>query len=632
MSKYEASSIQTFESVKHIRSYPGMYIGSKDVNGLHHCPKEIISNSVDEALNGSCNFIHLTIGEDFCIVEDNGRGVPIGIDKSGCSTLQAVFGIMNTGGKYNKDGESGYNTSGGQHGVGAKAVNALSSKFIAKTKRDGQEEVVVFEKGEFVSHDLHNCLDKTSGTVVEFYPDKEIFETINFDYERLKNLLQELAFITKGLKFTISDLRINKEESFYSENGLLDYLNFLSDAKSYICNPFYCDIKDKKSELEIALVYDSTHVDKIKLYANNIPQVSGTHLTGFKTAFTTAINQYAREANLIKEKEENVSGTDLAEGQILILNLKMPDPVYQGQNKEILNDTEARTTVQRLTKQEIDTWLRANPTDAKAIVNKALAAKRARDAAKKAKENVRKKTSSNFSSVLPGKLADANSKDPSKCEIFIVEGDSAGGSAKTARDREFQAVLPLRGKILNTEKATLDKIYANEEIKSMIIAFGQEIKGTKIVFDESKMRYGKIIIMTDADVDGAHIQTLFITFIFNFMPELIQKGYIYVAVPPLYRVDYGKKHEYLQNDEAFEKFKAEHPNTKYELKRFKGLGEMDADQLNDTTMNPETRILKQLTIEDMQKSRILVDQLMGNSPAIRKEFIIKNSHKVKVVI
>lgn len=510
MNNYDASSIESLDYFEHIRKYPGMYIGSKDINGLHHCIKEIISNSIDEYLNGAGNKIIIELKDDGGIfIQDNGRGIPHGKHESGCSVLQACFGIQNTGGKFNNaTGESGYNTSGGEHGTGGKAVNALSTKMVVTTAREGIKEIVEFSKGKFISS--KEIKSDERGVSVLFYPDAEIFETIQVDENKLRTLIREFSFLCKGLTF---EYIVNgKSETFLSENGLFDYIQFLSKDKEKLCDPIYFYKEEGSFQVEAAIGYTNGYNGITKLYTNNIPQEKGTHLTGFKTAWTTTLNQFAREKKWLKEKDDNLTGSDFEEGQILILNFKMIDPVFKGQNKEELSSSEGRTYVQKLTTEALKEYLQYNEKNIKILFDKAINAKKAREAAKKAREtarglNKKKEKALKFDS----KLADCYSKDRKKCEIYITEGDSASGNLKMARNNEYQAVMPVRGKILNTQKATLEKIKKNAEIMTMIEAFGLKAdpKTMKLTYDEDDLRYGKIIIMSDADVSNTAYERLF---------------------------------------------------------------------------------------------------------------------------
>lgn len=497
MSNYQSNNIKTLEPLEHMRKYPGMYISSKDEKGLLHCVKEIISNSIDEYLNGSGDTIIIkTIGKNGISIEDNARGIPHGTHSSGCSTLQACFGIANTGGKFdNATGETGYNTSGGEHGTGGKAVNAISKKFIAKTRREGIEEIVEFAQGKFINY-TKNKIDKSiTGTYVEFYPDPEVMEVIEFNVEAIRAMVREFSFLCKGLTFYVND------EKFYSADGLADYLDFLNKGKSSITKSIFFDKAEGKFQLEVAIGYNDTYSSTIKLYTNNIPQNSGTHLTGFKTAWTSNLNTFARENKLLKEKDENMTGSDYEEGMTLILNFKMIDPVFKGQAKEELSSSEGRTYCQKLTTEAFKELSVSYKNDLTAIVKKALNARKAREAARKARENIRNQEKKKQKALkFDSKLADCYSKNRSKCEIYITEGDSASGNLKTARNNEFQAVMPVRGKILNCEKATLEQIQKNAEIMTMIDAFGLTVdpKTMKITYNKEDLRYGKIIIMSDA--------------------------------------------------------------------------------------------------------------------------------------
>lgn len=629
MSNYSANTIESLDYFEHIRRYPGMYIGSKDINGLHHCIKEIISNSIDEYLNGAGSEIIIKIQQDGGIyIKDNGRGIPHGEHEKGVSVLQACFGIQNTGGKFNNaTGETGYNTSGGEHGTGGKAVNALSTKMIVTTAREGIKEIVEFSKGQFISHKEEKSNEQ--GTSVLFYPDAEIFETVTVDINKLRTMIREFSYLCKGLNFIYIT---NKEERFYSEKGLYDYLDYLSTGKDSICEPIYLYEEDKSFTVEAAIGYINGYSGLTKIYTNNIPQEKGTHLTGFKTAWTSTLNQFAREKKWLKDKDENLTGSDFEEGQILILNFKMIDPVFKGQNKEELSSSEGRTYVQKLITLALKNYLIYNEKNIKIIIDKALDARKAREAAKKARDAARNKTKKKEKVVkFDSKLADCSSKDRQKCEIFITEGDSASGGMKLARDNSYQAILPVRGKILNCQKATIAQIQKNAEIMTMLEAFGLEIdvKSMKVIYNESDLRYGSIIIASDADVDGAHIKNLFYTFIWNFAPELIINGHIYASQPPLYKVTFAgnKGYKYIKNDEELEKFREANKGTKYEVGRMKGLGEMDPEELEETMLNPDNRIIKQITMEDMGKTKRLFEDLMGDKVLPRKEYIEKHSEE-----
>ena len=628
---YGVKDIRTLEGIEAIRLRPGMYIGSVGPAGVRHITLEIISNAVDEYLNGHCTECSVEVGDlekgEFIVISDNGRGVPFGKAEDGSETLVNIYTKLHTGAKFDSDGKTGYNTSGGMNGVGAKATNALSEYFSVSSVRDGKHAMASFAKGELITYKEEPWREGDHGTSVQFRPDKEIFkEGIQLEYDALRKQLQELAYLSPGLtfKFTFQNKPV---ETIYSERGILDYIDNLN-KNDRLTSVFYTETKEERVGVKLAMMYNDSYTDTYKLYTNSIPNTSGTHLTGFRTALTSAINEYARNNKLLKEKDANITGDELKEGLVLVLSFIMPDPVFSGQTKEVLSSGEARGVVQRLVSKEIKVWLDSNPKDAKAIVDKALLARAAREKAKKAKETVRK-TDTKRRTVLPGTLADASSKNRAECEVFVVEGKSAAGSTKEARNRLTQAVFPVRGKILNVEKVDLHKALKNAEINGMVDAFGLEIKDNKVIVDESKLRYGKYIITADADVDGSHIRSLFLTFIWKFCPELLEKGYIYAAVPPLYKITQGTKIQYLKDDAALEKFRK--TNTKnFELGRMKGLGEMDPDEMAETVMNPETRTLKQITMDDAEAAARVFINLMGESVDPRKKFIEENAWRANI--
>lgn len=567
---YGVKDIRTLEGIEAIRLRPGMYIGSIGPAGVHHITLEIISNAVDEYLNGHCTECKIQVNSETgsIYISDNGRGVPFGKAKDGSETLVNVYTKLHTGAKFDSTGKTGYNTSGGMNGVGAKATNALSSSFTVQSTRDGKQAQAEFAKGKLISYKETTVSNKDkSGTIVCFIPDKEIFkEGITLDYERLKRQIQELAYLSPGMVFHL--IYDENPETITSKNGIKDYIADLNNKKNTLTSVFYTETMEDRVGVKIAMQYNDTYTDTYKLYTNSIPNSGGTHLTGFRTALTQTVNKYARDNKFLKEKDTNFTGDELKEGLVLVLSFIMPDPVFSGQTKDVLSSSEARTIVQRLVSKEIETWLNANKNDAKAIIDKALLARAAREKAKKAKETVRKQEKIKRAN-LPGTLADASSHDRSKCEIFIVEGESAAGSAKEARNRTTQAIFQLRGKVLNVLKVDLHKALQNKEIDGMINAFGLEVKDGKVVVDESKLRYSKFIITADADVDGSHIRILFLTFIWKFAPELIEKGYIYAAVPPLYKATMGTKIQYIKDDAALEDFRKK-TSKKFDLGRMKG--------------------------------------------------------------
>ena len=626
---YGVKDIKTLEGIEAIRLRPGMYIGSIGPDGVRHITLEIISNVIDEYLNGYCTKCNIEVTEDDMVkVMDDGRGVPFGKAADGSETLENIFTKLHTGAKFDSSGKTGYNTSGGMNGVGAKATNALSDKFIVSSKRDGKIATMTFEKGERKDFKVEKYAGQDTGTTITFHPDIEIFkEGISLDYEELKRQIQELAYLSPGLTFTLK-YKDKAEDVIVSQNGILDYIQDLNKKKNTITSVFYAEASEDRIGVKLAMLYNDSYTDTYKLYTNSIPNTAGTHLTGFRTALTSAINNYARENKLLKEKDSNIVGDELKEGLVLVLSFVMPDPVFSGQTKEKLDSSEGRTMVQKLVSKEIAIWLDSHPNDAKAIINKALLARAAREKAKKAKETVRK-ADVKKRAVMPGTLADASSRNRASCEVFIVEGKSAAGSTKEARDRATQAVFPVRGKILNVLKADLAKALKNAEIDGMITAFGLEIKDGKVIVNKDKLRYGKIVITADADVDGSHIRALFLTFIWKFAPQLIEDGYIYAAVPPLYKVTQGTKITYLKDDAALEEFRKTAKKS-FELGRMKGLGEMDPSEMAETVMNPETRTLKQICMEDAEEAAKTFMGLMGESVVYRKKFIEENAWRANI--
>ncbi|WP_414930259.1 DNA topoisomerase (ATP-hydrolyzing) subunit B [Virgibacillus dokdonensis] len=625
---YDADQIQVLEGLEAVRKRPGMYIGSTSEKGLHHLVWEIVDNSIDEALAGYCDHIEVFIEKDNSItVKDNGRGIPVDIQKkTGRPALEVIMTVLHAGGKF---GGGGYKVSGGLHGVGASVVNALSSSLEVYVHRDNNIHFLRFEKG--VPQGEIKVIGETdiTGTIVHFTPDPTIFdETTEYNFDTLVQRLRELAFLNKGLTITIEDKRTYKEPvSYCYEGGICSYVEFINQTKEVLHEPFYAEGEDQGIAVEIALQYNDGFASNLYSFANNIHTYEGgTHEAGFKTGLTRVINDYARKNNLFKENDPNLSGEDVREGLTAIVSVKHPNPQFEGQTKTKLGNSEVRTVTDSVFSELFSKFLFENPTVAKIIVEKGLMASRARDAAKKARELTRRKGALEVSN-LPGKLADCASKDASISELYIVEGDSAGGSAKQGRDRHFQAILPLRGKILNVEKARLDKILSNNEVRSIITALGTGIGED---FDISKARYHKIVLMTDADVDGAHIRTLLLTFFYRYMRPLIEHGYIYIAQPPLYKVQQGKAVHYAYNDKEMEQILAELPKApKPGLQRYKGLGEMNATQLWETTMSPDTRTLLQVELSDAIDADQIFDVLMGDKVEPRRNFIQENAQYVK---
>ena len=631
--EYGADQSQVLEGLEAVRKRPGMYIGSTSLRGLHHLVYEIVDNAVDEALAGYCDTIDVQINEDNSItVKDDGRGIPTGINtKTGKSGIELVFTVLHAGGKF---GGGGYKVSGGLHGVGASVVNALSEWLEVKVCRDGKIHHQKYQRGHALGglEIIGDCDPEFTGTEVKFLPDKTIFEDTVYDYSVLETRLRETAFLTKNLKIILRDVRPEEpiEKTFHYEGGIKEFVTYLNKGKTPLYEDvIYCEGTVNNVYVEVAMQHNDAYNENSFSFVNNIntPE-GGMQVEGFKRALTKTLNNYARQNKILKEKEDNLSGEDFREGLTSIISVKIEDPQFEGQTKQKLGNSEARTAVDSVVSEQLTYFLEQNPGVAKIICEKAVLAQRAREAARQARETTRRKTVLDVA-ALPGKLSDCSDKDPKKCEIFIVEGDSAGGSAKKARVRATQAILPLRGKILNVEKARLDRIMQNEEIRSMITAFGTGIYDE---FDISKLRYDKIIIMTDADVDGAHIDTLMLTFFYRFMPELIKDGHVYLAMPPLYQVTRNKKNYYAYSDAELDKILTEiGRDNQNKIQRYKGLGEMDASQLWDTTMNPETRILKQVKINEdtLTEMDLTFTTLMGDDVEPRREFIQANAKFVQ---
>ena len=631
-SEYSADQIQILEGLEAVRKRPGMYIGSTSVRGLHHLVYEIVDNSVDEALAGYCSHIEVQINADNSItVQDDGRGIPVDIQKkAGLPAVEVVFTILHAGGKF---GGGGYKVSGGLHGVGASVVNALSEWLEVEICRDGKVYKQRYERGKtmYPLKVVGECAPDKHGTRVVFLPDKEIFEETVYDYDTLKVRLRETAFLTKNLKITLRDDReVKHEKTFHYEGGIKEFVTYLNRSNEKLYEPvIYCEgIKDKVF-VEVAMQHNDSYTENIYTFVNkiNTPE-GGTHLAGFKSALTKTFNDYAKKNKLLKENEPALSGEDIREGLTAIISVKIEEPQFEGQTKQKLGNSEARAAVDAIVSEQLTYFLEQNPTVAKIICEKSILAKRARDAARKAREMTRRKSALD-GMALPGKLADCSDKNPENCEIYIVEGDSAGGSAKEARNKSNQAILPLRGKILNVEKARLDRIYGNAEIRAMITAFGTGIHED---FDISKLRYNKIIIMTDADVDGAHISTLLLTFLYRFMPDLIREGHVYLAQPPLYKIEKNKRVWYAYSDDELNSILTEiGRDNNNKIQRYKGLGEMDAEQLWETTMDPERRILLRVQIDSETASEVDLTfaTLMGDQVEPRREFIEANAKYVK---
>ena len=631
--EYGADEIQILEGLEAVRKRPGMYIGSTSSRGLHHLVYEIVDNAVDEALAGFCDTIHVTINPDNSVtVTDNGRGIPVGINhKSGLPAVEVVFTVLHAGGKF---GGGGYKVSGGLHGVGASVVNALSVWLEVEICHEGKVYRQRYERGKVAKklEVIGECEPEKTGTKVTFLPDGEIFETTIFDYSILQQRFREMAFLTKGLKIVLRDERPQEpiEKTFHYEGGIKEFVEYLNRSTTPLYEQIiYCEGIVNNVSVEVAMQHNDSYNENSYGFVNNITTPEGgTHIVGFRNALTKTFNDYARKNKLLKDNEPNLTGEDIREGLTAIISVKIEDPQFEGQTKQKLGNSEARGAVDNVVSEQLQIFLEQNPQVAKVTVEKSVMAQRAREAARKARDLTRRKSALDGMS-LPGKLADCSDKNPEKCEIYIVEGDSAGGSAKTARDRATQAILPLRGKILNVEKARLDRIYGNAEIKATITAFGTGIHED---FDISKLRYHKIIIMTDADVDGAHISTLLLTFMYRFMPDLIKEGYVYLAQPPLYKLERNKKVWYAYSDEELDSILQEvGRDNNNKIQRYKGLGEMDAEQLWDTTMDPEHRVLLRVTMDDETASELdlTFTTLMGDKVEPRREFIEENAQYVQ---
>ncbi len=623
--QYDASQIQVLEGLEPVRKRPGMYIGSTDARGLHHLVYEVVDNSVDEAMAGYCDSICVTLKKDGSVlVEDNGRGIPTEIHpKVGKSTLEVALTMLHAGGKF---GGSGYKVSGGLHGVGVSVVNALSRKLVASVIREGKIYSMEFCRGESQGDICVIGDTEKTGTTIQFWPDEQIFETVDFAYDTLRARLRELAFLNRGVRIKLIDERTEKESDFCFEGGIISFVKYLNKNKAILHEePIFIRSEKDTSIVEIAMQYNDTYNENIITFANNIPtHEGGTHLMGFKSGLTRVMNDYARRFGLLKDKDENLSGEDIREGLTAVISVKLTEPQFEGQTKTKLGNSEIRPLVDGALSDELKAYLEENPPVAKEILNKCLVAKHAREAARKARELTRRKSALE-SAALPGKLADCSERDAEKCEIFIVEGDSAGGSAKQGRDRRFQAILPLRGKILNVEKTRQDKALANAEIRAMATAFGAGIGDD---FDVEKLRYNRIICMTDADVDGSHIRILLLTFFYRYMRELIEAGHVYIAQPPLYKVSKNKVEKYLYSDEALEQYLEEIGKDGISIQRYKGLGEMNPEQLWDTTMDPDNRTLLQVSLENAIEAEEIFTILMGDAVEPRREFIEQNAKLV----
>ena len=622
---YDANKIQVLEGLEAVRKRPSMYIGSISSRGLHHLVSEVVDNSIDEALAGFCDHIEVFIHKDNSItVVDNGRGIPVDMHKTGKPAIEVVMTILHAGGKF---GDGGYKVSGGLHGVGVSCVNPLSSKMEVESRRNGKRYGIEFAKGKTVKPLYEIGPAETTGTTVHFIPDASIFTELIYDYNVLRLRLRELAFLNKGVQISLTDERDGHSETFHFEGGIIEYVKYVDNGKDAInAEPIYIEGVKDNVIVEVALQYCDTYNENVFSYVNNInTEEGGTHVAGFRQALTRTINDYARKKNILKENEENLSGDDVREGLTGVLSIKVPEPQFEGQTKTKLGNSEVRPLVDSLVSEQLQEFFEENPPEAKKIVEKAIISARARAAARKARELVHRKNALEISS-LPGKLADCQSKDNTQTEIYLVEGDSAGGSAKQGRDRKFQAILPLRGKILNVEKARMDKMLSSEEIRNMITAFGC---GIGEEFDLTKARYGKIIIMTDADVDGAHIRTLLLTFFYRFMKPLITEGHVFIAQPPLFLIRKGQKHEYAYSDDELKQIldKVGRTGNPY-VQRYKGLGEMNPSQLWETTMDPQYRTILQVHLEDAAEADSIFSVLMGDKVEPRRKFIEDNADKV----
>ena len=628
-SDYTAASIQVLEGLEAVRRRPGMYIGSTDERGLHHLVWEVVDNSIDEAMAGHATTIIVTIEADgTLLVQDDGRGVPVGKHSTGKDALEVVHTVLHAGGKF---GGGGYKVSGGLHGVGVSVVNALSEWLRVESARDGSVFAQEYIRGKpTMAVKKIGPANGRRGTTTRFRADKDMFETTEYDFETISQRLRESAYLTKGVWITLRDDRVDRERSFYFEGGLVSFVRHLNRNKEALHNrPIYCEKKEGSTAVEVALQYNETYTETVLAFANNINTVDGgTHVTGFRAALTSSLNDWARRSGVLKDSDGNLSGDDVREGLTAVISVKLTEPQFEGQTKAKLGNAEVKGQVQTALAEALNQYLEENPGDGRRIIEKCLTAARAREAARKARDLVIRKGALDGLS-LPGKLADCQERDPARSELYIVEGDSAGGSAKQGRDRRFQAILPLRGKLLNVEKARLDKIVASENVRPLIIALGAGIEGIGDSFDITKLRYHRIIIMTDADVDGAHIRTLLLTFFYRHMPEVIQQGYLYIAQPPLYRISTGKVTKYAQSEAERDRVVKEFNVKNLSVQRFKGLGEMNADQLWDTTMNPDTRTLLRVDGENAALADEMFTMLMGEKVAPRKDFIKAEARKVR---